>query len=390
MMWVSMPTTYVKISAEGIGAGFKRDDGVTITGCVDESLRGDAILMGAEDGFILVTGTLQAAYTQEETVTVERKAPDMDFLTECNNRVWGCSSAAHELYACKLGDPTNWRCYAGLSTDSYAVTVGSPGDFTGACTHLGYVMFFKEQIIHKVYGYKPSNFEVTDAHLRGVEKGSERSLAIVNETLFYKCAGGVCAYSAALPVDISMALGGERYRFAAAGAFEDLYYISMKDSGGMPHLFVFDTARGLWHHEDDTEALDFARADGTLYCLRGDGQLFTVAAEAGESALEIEPGEKIHWAAETGDIGLSSPDHKYISRLQLRLEVERGARVRVLARYDHQGPFEEIARVNPTGKRSVTVPVIPRRCETMRLRLEGYGGFRLHALTKTMETGSDV
>ena len=61
----------------------------------------------------------------------------MDYLTECDNRVWGCSNKENVIYACKLGDPTNWFSYRGIAEDSYAVTVGSDGSFTGAATCLG-------------------------------------------------------------------------------------------------------------------------------------------------------------------------------------------------------------------------------------------------------------
>ena len=76
----------------------------------------------------------------------------------------------------------------GISTDSYAMTVCSGGDFTGACSHLGYVLFFKEDVIHRIYGTKPANYQLTNVESRGVEKGSEKSLVIVNETLYYKSA----------------------------------------------------------------------------------------------------------------------------------------------------------------------------------------------------------
>ena len=65
------------------------------------------------------------------------------------------------IYACKLGDPTNWFSYRGIAADSYAVTVGSDGAFTGAATCMGYALFFKENTLHKLCGTKPSDFQLT-------------------------------------------------------------------------------------------------------------------------------------------------------------------------------------------------------------------------------------
>ena len=76
-------------------------------------------------------------------VTMERRVPDFDFVTEQGNRVWGCSRKENTIYACALGDPTNWYSYRGIASDSYAVSVGSDGAFTGAASCMGYVLFFR-------------------------------------------------------------------------------------------------------------------------------------------------------------------------------------------------------------------------------------------------------
>ena len=66
-----------------------------------------------------------------------RSVPEMDFVIESGNRLWGCKygvvdgKAVNEIYASKLGDFKNWNCYAGRSTDSYVATRGSDGPFTG-------------------------------------------------------------------------------------------------------------------------------------------------------------------------------------------------------------------------------------------------------------------
>lgn len=47
-------------------------------------------------------------------IELERKAPEMDFVIECGNRLWGCryevtdqSRLYNEIYASKLGDFKN-------------------------------------------------------------------------------------------------------------------------------------------------------------------------------------------------------------------------------------------------------------------------------------------
>ena len=154
--WVSVGTTYVKIQSPGIGKGFKVYDAATFSG-VDKraeiynnyDFNTSNILYGCGDDYVIVMGLINKVFTNSENITISRTVPDMDFVTEMDNRLWGCSSKKHEIYACKLGDPKNWRCYMGLSSDSYAVTVGSEGDFTGAISYSGSVLFFKECGMHR-------------------------------------------------------------------------------------------------------------------------------------------------------------------------------------------------------------------------------------------------
>jgi len=390
-MWVSIATTYVKISATGIGEGFSELDGVSISGLENAALNGEYVLYGAADDYVIITAIIDNVATQETPVTIERKIPDMDYITESENRVWGCSSENHEVYACAQGDPKNWNKFLGIASDSYAMTVGSAGDFTGCVTHLGYVIFFKEDVIHKIYGNKPANYQLTNTNSRGVELGSEKSLVIVNETLYYKARNDVCAYNSALPVSISDALGETKYHGAVAGSKDSKYYISMLDEQDKGALFVYDGTRGMWHKEDNVYATYFAKAGHELYFINAlDNCLYAVGGSMEYSDEFARMERQVEWFFETGDIGLDSPDNKYISKIQVRLEVDEKALVRVEVQYDRDGFWEEKYRINPTKKQSTTIPIIPKRCDTMRLRFVGKGAFKVYSIAKTIEQGSDV
>ena len=240
-MWVAQATTYVKISSPGIGTAFSEYDGVElqISGLPDttaykqiKNLNGSAVLWGKDDGYIVVVGivdqsvTLGGVDTPDFSMSVDRKMPEMDFVIEHNNRLWGCryglnrnQEVVNELYASKLGDFKNWSCFMGISTDSYSVSLGSDGPFTGAVTHGNYPIFFKENCLHKVYGQMPSNFQVQTTSCRGVQKGCADSLAIVNEVLYYKGKNGVCAYDGSIPAEVSSQFGELRYESAIAAAW---------------------------------------------------------------------------------------------------------------------------------------------------------------------------
>lgn len=405
-MWMSVVTTYVKISATGIGAQFEQYDGVTISGIVKTSvkaLNGSAIIWNKEENYIVVVGILDTEINQtaeEGAVTIARKMPEMDFVIESGNRLWGCKygivdgKTVNEIYASKLGDFRNWNCFMGISTDSYAASCGTDGQWTGAITHLGYPLFFKEDCLHKVYGTAPSSYQIQTTACRGVQKGSGKSLAIVNEVLYYKSRGGVCAYDGSLPTEISDAFGGVLYSDAVGGGHRNKYYLSMKDSGGIWHLFVYDARLGVWHREDNTHANAWCSCRDEMYYIdAADGKIRTVL---GSGQTETE---KIRWRAETGLFVsvLSSakyPDYaadkKYVGRLMLRMALDPGATMQAYVEYDSSGMWEQLWSMTGKSLQTFTFPVRPRRCDHFRLRLVGQGGAKLYSLTKTLEKGSDL
>ena len=397
-MWVSIASTYIKISSPGIGTAFSQYDGVTISGVVGESLQdlnATMVLWACGDDYIVVTGILDAVTTQtvdEGTITVERKMPAVDFVTESGNRLWGCrygvannGDVVNEVYACKLGDFKNWNCFMGLATDSYSAACGTDGPFTGAITHLGFPLFFKEHFVHKVYGSYPANFQIQDTALRGVQQGCEKSMSIVNEVLYYKARHAVVAYDGSLPVDVSAAFGEERYSEAAAGAHGNKYYISMRDSKDAWHLFVYDTTKGMWHREDGLRADCFCSCRDELYAI--DHKTRKIITMLGSGTQDKD---KIKWMVQTGVIGTDMPDMKYVSRLLLRLSLEIGARVRLYAQYNSMGGWESLGTITGTDLRSFSIPVRPRRCDHLRLRIEGEGDAKIYSITKTISQGSDI
>jgi hypothetical protein len=289
----------------------------------------------------------------------------------------------NEIYASKLGDFRNWNCFMQISTDSWVCGVGTDGQFTGAITHKGYPLFFKENCVHKVYGKYPANFQIQDTACRGVQKGCENSLAIVNETLFYKSRSGVCAYDGALPTEVSYALGNEAYKEAVGGAHGNKYYASIKDATGAYHLFAFDTAKGMWHKEDDLPVDCFCSCDGEMYAI-SKGKIITML---GSGTPGTDP---VEWMVQTGEIGISSPDMKYISRLTVRMSMEIGAEVRMYAQYDFSDEWEPLCCLRNTDNlRSFSLPIRPKRCDHMKLRIEGEGMVKIYSITKTIEQGSD-
>ena len=396
--WVSIPTVYTKIEFLSNGIipeRFKANDGVTISGSTIEHCNGEKILYAVGGGettldYVVVVGILDDKVSQTEgTVTIARKVPDMDFVCEAKNRLWGCCYGVsdgknlNEIYCCALGDFKNWRQYLGLSTDSWTASVGSDGPWTGAVNYLGYPMFFKENRIHRVSISATGAHQIAETVCRGVQEGCEKSLQVVNEKLLYKSRADVCMYQGSFPESISEPLGEERYSDAVAGSIGDRYYVSMQNQSGAWDLFVFDLKRGLWVREDELHALGFASLGDELYCLTDNAMLALMGTDG-----EIEP--CVRWMAETGMQYYQYPDRKYVSRFNIRLRMEEGAEIDVYLMYDSSGEWVRQGRIKMKGTRTVTLPIRPRRCDHLQMRLVGKGDVTLYSIARILSVGSDV
>ena len=378
---VSFTSNSIKTTGAAF-SGFKVYDGVTISGAAVAGNNKTAIVMGVSEKELTFSDDIFTAGSDPGTVTLAREVPDLSFVVEADNRLWGCSG--HEILASKLGDPFNWRCYEGLSTDSYGVTVGTDGDFTGAAVHQGYVLFFKEEWVHKIYGSKPANYQVMATALRGVKKGAEKSLCQVDGVLYYLSPWGLMAYGGGNPESLAAPFGEVSYGKAAGGCLGGKYYLSMEETAtGKWNLFVYDGEKGVLRREDRTQALWFASGDGELYYIDGgDSKLKTVVGNDNERVL---------WAAQFGDLTEGDPDHKGLLRLQLSLELARGSFCDVWLRYDGEAAWERAFSIGVSPRRrSWTVPVIPRRYGDFTVKLVGGGDFTLFSVTRLVEKGSEL
>lgn len=418
--WIEVPTVFTKISGTGIGTGLKEYDSIEIGGLSAPAessprtqeeilaLNGSKIVYFAGEDYIVIQGLINRAIDAfaDQTVYVNRTVPDLDFICESNNRLWGCKygmeagQVVNEIRACKLGDFKNWQVYMGLSTDSYAASIGTDGRWTGAISQRGYPVFFKEDYIHRVSGTQPSSFSIQTTTARGVQLGSWRSVCVVNEAIYYKSRDGVMMYDGNMPVSVSEQLGDVLYSDARAGQLQDKYYISMKDAGNHWSLFTYDTKRGTWMREDALQVRQFAGVQDELYAI--DEEHNTLVTMKGSL-----PGEE--WAKETdydweAVYGISGVDYMpsnygfgrsdtpgshYLSRFDIRMSLEPDHYAKLEIMYDSDGIWTEQGTIRGNKMRHFLLPVIPRRCDHLRFRMRGTGEMKIYSIARYLEVGAD-
>lgn len=313
-----------------------------------------------------------------------------DYITECQNRLWACyygekdGAMVNEIFCSALGKYDEWSSYEDPASGPYRASIGTFGPFTGVTVVNQNPVFFKEDAVHKVYVSPSGAHQIVTVNCPGVADGSSRSVAHVNGYLLYKTRNDVVIFDGSNVTPISQALGSERYSDAICGSHGNKYVMWCKDKAGMPTIFTYDLSLGLWHREDAPEELKyFINTDGSLYSVcENDGALVVYEHNSGIS--------NVPFMLQTGELGLSSPDKKYISRIDLRVSLSRGAEMQVFLQYDSNGAWEHVGALRgcESVPRFITLPILPRRCDHFRMKIIGVGSFNLYSITKLVEEGA--
>lgn len=420
--WSAQDVPVMWLECKGIGSAFAPGDYIRVSGVDPGTYSGQNVGDNPSDGVyreVLVTGEnyiVLDAYAPTEAhgimndtppaegyVKAAMDVPDMSYVIEAQNRLWGCKygtvngKLVNEIYASALGRFDVWHKYAGVSTDSYAASVGSDGRWTGAVNYQGYPLFFKEDRMHKVYVSASGAHRIQEYTMRGVQPGGAKSLAVVNGVLFYKARDCVCAYDGSgAPTDVSEKLNLDSLSYpgsttSIAAAYRDKYYLYLQmNTPPGSRLLVLDTRRGAWYRENLPigSITDFTEHFGSLLCAAGG--IEEIAHDNQVSTIGDTKEGNVAWSCETGLIGYSTVEQKYVSRFNIRMSLARDAYMDVLVQYDSDGVWHNQGRIQGVGTRTFMLPVRPRRCDHFRIRLEGSGDVRIYSFAKIFEAGSDV
>jgi hypothetical protein len=366
--------------------------------------------------------TMNQGYVNAATVTIKREIPDLDYVCVNENRLWGCKGDT--IYASKLGDPLNWNVYDGLSTDSWSVETGTPGEFTGCCSFQGYPTFFKEDCVFRVLGDEPKNFTLRKHNIVGVSAGSNKSIVEIRGRLYYVsqlgavewnggdypsiishalgAAPGTLSYAATAAAGKGAIAGTDGIRYFLDAFHEGYQYTWLPDDtyskawAQKERLLVYDTQYGTWHelHSDHFGSYrpDFAWDGSRAYMLGHTAETInnTLTDETLTwliSAPGVANGPAEEWYATFADSTRAyktaltgSEAKKGVLRLLIRCKL--AGRMKAWIAYDG-GQFTEAGEFggeNGMAKTSRVVPLILRRCDFWQLRLTGTGDAVIYSI----------
>lgn len=348
---------------------------------------GDSILLSgtqANDGAYTIRGVEEFCLRFDENsfvpeeisnCTITNRPPAMTRLCACGGRLWGF--AGSHIYACAPGEPANWYRYDGDSQSSYTVHVPGKGEFTSCISHGGHPVFFRSDGMVEILGDSPENFAVSEIRLCGVKRDSAASLCSVGGELLYLSDQGVVRCGGSSTQVLSEPLGiipgqgfavsdGRRYWLCATGA------------DAVRRLYVYDTQTGAWHVQDgqDISAMDYM--DGKVYALLQNGTVMELGEKL-EQTGTLEPAVASFvefYPLEDAEKGRITP-----LRLGVRVWCGNQSKLSLYVCYDG-GEWQKRAELSAVGERMWYVPLAPKACFSLGVRLEGTGEYCIRSLVK--------
>lgn len=333
-------------------------------------------------------------------ITITKSVPDLKYICADANRIWGCDENA--IYCTSFGNPLGWYEYdasqVGNDAD-IAWTIepfDSGGEFTGCCVYNDKPMFFKENKIYKVYGTKASDFQLSVEDTIGVSKGSAESICVIDSVLYYLSPEGVMRYTGNYGTCISDKFY-ESFENAVGGSDGVHYYITMQ-SGDKWKTFTYNTKNRLWCLEDDTEVKRYFNYKRNVFRNNFDGQIQCINPSLAEYPEMFEKGEMeddFESFVEFGDFYVDVLNKKAPSKLYFRFLVEDNASIEILINYDSEEKdgervWENIKNIESGSKKSIIVPMIPKRCDHYRIKIKGKGKWTIYAMSYEYYVGTEI
>ena len=319
--------------------------------------------------------------------------PNIKYATVHLSRVFGVSDDT--VYASGFNDYTNWN----LDTiDEYNESnawmsktqsnTKADGNFTGITNFQGHIVCFKKDYMHEIYNTK-NPFRIQDIYAEGTI--DNRTIQDVDGKLIFVSEDDVKIYTGSNPRIIGYNLNMPRYDYAVSGTDNRNYYLYCEDGSGKGYLYVYDTYTDMWSEQGIYEKIiSFAHNKNGMYMLCANGVVYKM--DTG--------GYSDDWCFETDLITNKTVHIKHIKKLQMLVEANTNAKMRVYILYDNEvfdslSPEEKDKRLvfsnkERTGKFPVRVK--PRKTANygFKLHIEGSGYVKLYELEIFVEAGGEL
>lgn len=316
--------------------------------------------------------------------------PDLDYICSHGNRLWGVNSWRRTIYASALGDPTDFHTYEGLSTDAFAVGVGSAGDFTGCISLTSSILFLKQHCIHKMLGAFPAEYVLYEYEIEGPTEDNGLSVVNCNGEVMYISEHGIMTYAGTFPGVLIRSLG-EGNMHNGIGAYDgNNYILYAEDDDGVPSLYVYDMLHDIWTVIDTGEVLGIAHlGDDTFVLVKGENtntlyQLNSGEPLQGEWEMTFKP--FIETVTGKNNTTQSIFEKKRYWHIYVRADFSPDSTLKAEIKTD-DGRWRPVLR-SPKLHGVKMFPIKTPRCDKLQLRLSGTGHMKILAMEREYSVGS--
>lgn len=291
------------------------------------------------------------------------------------SRIFGV--AGDHIYASAYNDPTDWNVDTADDTgaaNAWAAVVQSntraTGDFTALTVYDGQVLAMKRDFCHIIHNNK-NPFRVADLFSVGTVSG--KSLAEIDNRLFFAGARGVYCYNGSEATEIGAPLGLSDYSGALAATHGGLYYLYVPS---VDHIYVYDPVNTAWARlpfSAQSRLVSMTANDTTCYFFTEDGKIYST-----------ENAEHQNFLCSTAYTTFGTTLSRRVSQISVLMTAEEDATLAIQSKDTSERPVEILYCKGDGKTRVVRSRVFTPSDRGYRLVLSGTGKVHIHHIELTV------
>ncbi len=226
---------------------------------------------------------------KNRTVTFASTDPHYYDVVAWKKRLWGYDKNVLYGTIADIFDAkgkVEWTTGDNSYTESIAQPLWQGGNITGLAALMEGLVYFKEDCLTIVTGNYPAVMSSDTITCKGLPADNRKSVAVANESVYYLSSDGVYRFVGGLPQCISR---DAKIKGTNAVGMSDgnKYWLSLQEDSGEYGLYVYDINYGIWHREDNTQAISFTSLGAQVY-MATKNEIYNISA----------PQEDVEWSFE--------------------------------------------------------------------------------------------
>ena len=296
---------------------------------------------------------------------------DANLLAVHQNRLWGTDTLGTSIYCSNATDFYNWEIDGSAAGGGY-LDVPENTPWTSICEYAGYLYAFKANKMYKVMGSNALDYSIIQ--LADVGCTNQEAVCVCDSILYFLSRDGVYAFYGSQPTCVSEVLPGEYKRGVFASRGQKLY-ASIERMDGVKEFLVYDSAKRVWHKEDDFSVIGFVDYTDGLYALSNNKDCYKLEAVAESRDMPFSITTKKYFYIF---------DQKAVSSANLYLDMGEGSSVTVQISYDG-GEFVTCGTFE--NRRLKYIPIRLKKCDEFQIRIQGKGFVRIKQTEFVLHSG---